>query len=185
MKKPLIKTAAVLFITSLLFSNCTQQGNKEALNSLPLKTGNEYLDVFVADGDQMITRPEHLGIVNGMASVGIKHDYVGVVDGLWAIPYVSSDFYLEPRLWGDKVKTGHYTWLPFQASRIGNMNGIEVISTTTLVYGMRAGILSLTFKNTTAKEQVVPLQLIANDPFTYRTTLDKEPIWDFSAPKSK
>ncbi len=139
----------------------------------------------MTDGDSIITRPQHLGIVNGMASVGIDHDYVGVLDGLWAVPFVSSDFYLEPRLWGERIKTDHYTWLPFQTSRIGRIKGIEVVSTTTLIHGMRAGVLTLKLRNTGKEIKEIPLQLIANSPFTYKVTLDKEEVWGFGTPLSK
>jgi hypothetical protein len=185
MKKKIISSATFIFIISILFSGCSKPKNEEISNKLPLKTANEYLDIFRADGDKLITRPRHLGIVNSMASVGISHDYVGVLDGLWAIPLVSSDFYMEPRLWGEKVETDHYTWLPFQTNRIGNLRGIEVKSTTTLIYGMRAGVLTMNLKNTTAEDQEIPIQFIANSPFTYKVTLDKEEVWDFSTPISK
>jgi hypothetical protein len=178
-----IKSMILLYAVSYLFSNSLTAQN--VLNKLPLKTENEYLDIFLADGDRIITRPEHLGIVNGMASVGISHNYVGVLDGLWAVPFVSSDFYIEPRLWGERIKTEHYAWLPFQTSLIGTMNGIEVKSITTLVHGMRAGILSLDLRNTTNETKEIPLQFIANSPFTYKVTLDKEEVWGFSTPKSK
>lgn len=185
MKRTLIKSATILFISSILFSGCSQKQNDETNDKLPLETGNEYLDIFMADGDRIITRPQHLGIVNSMASVGISHDYVGVLDGLWAIPLVSSDFYMEPRLWGERIKTEHYTWLPFQTNRIGRLNGIEVKSTTTLIYGMRAGVLSLKLRNATNEQKEIPLQFIANDPFTYLVTLDKEEEWGFGTPHSK
>ncbi|MCX6226592.1 MAG: hypothetical protein NTV01_17895 [Bacteroidia bacterium] len=152
---------------------------------MPLKTGNECLDIFLADGDSMIIRPQHLGIVNGMASVGISHDYVGVIDGLWAPPYVSSNFFIEPRIFGERIKTEHYTWLPFQAKRAGRLKGIAVTSTTTLIYGMRAGILTLNLKNTTSEKKEIPVQFIANDPSTYNSTLDYVKEWEFSAPKSQ
>jgi hypothetical protein len=181
----LIKTLIILLVISLLSSHCSRTQNEGNLNKLPLKTGNEYLDIFLADGDHLLTRPEHLGVVNGMASLGINHDFVGVLDGLWAVPLVGSDFYVEPRLWGERIRTEHYTWLPFQANCIGRLNGIEVKSTTTLIYGIRAGILSLTLKNTTKENKDIPLQFIANDPFTYRITLDKEEVWGFGTPKSK
>ena len=125
----IIKSVIILLVITLLFSDCSRKKNEGICDKLPLKTGNEYLDIFLADGDRMITRPQHLGIVNNMASVGTSHDYVGVLDGLWAIPLVSSDFYMEPRLWGERIKTEHYTWLPFQTNRIGRLNGIEVKST--------------------------------------------------------
>jgi len=185
MKRSPIKLTAVLFVYFILFSSCSQRQNDESGYKLPLVTGNEYLDIFMADGDRMITRPQHLGIVNGMASVGISHDYVGVLDGLWAIPLVSSDFYLEPRLWGERIKTEHYTWLPFQTKRIGCLNGVEVKSTTTLIYGKRAGVLTLKLRNTSKKEQNIPLQFRANNPFTYRVSLDNQPYWGFGTAYSK
>jgi len=185
MKKASLKLATILCTAFILFSSCSQNQNEATGGKLALKTGNEYLDIFMADGDRMITRPQHLGIVNGMASVGINHDYVGVLDGLWAIPLVNSDFYLEPRLWGERIKTEHYTWLPFQTKRIGHLNGVEVKSTTTLIYGKRAGVLTLKLRNRSKEEQNIPLQFRANNPLTYRVTLDKEPYWGFQAPRSK
>ena len=185
MKKIPIILTTILIFALLLLSCCIRKQNEGNGCKLSLETGNEYLDIFIADGDRVITRPQHLGIVNGMASVGISHDYVGVLDGLWAIPLVSSDFYIEPRLWGERIKTEHYTWLPYQTNRIGRLNGVEVKSTTTLIYGMRAGVLSMKLRNTTSEEKEIPLQFIANSPFTYRVTLDKEEEWSFSTPRSK
>jgi hypothetical protein len=145
----------------------------------------EALSLFAANGDSMIIRPEHLGIVNGMATVGISHNYVGVIDGLWGQPLVSSDFHIEPRLWGEKVKTDHYDWLPYQTTQTGILKGIKVKSTVTLIYGMRAGLLEIEFKNTSREKKVIPLQIIANDNATYRSTLDFVQNWGFSTVKSK
>lgn len=168
---------AVLLVTG---AEVIGQGAK-----LSVKSGNEYLDIFAADGSNLITRPEHLGIVSDMASVGISHDVVGKLDGLWAIPYVSSDFHLVPLVWGERIRTEHYVWRPFQASRIGRVRDVEVTSTTTLIYGKRAGVLQLKFRNLGSSPTTVPLQLVANNEFTYRVTLDKEPVWDFAQPRSK
>jgi hypothetical protein len=145
----------------------------------------EALAIFAANGDSMVIRPEHLGIVNGMATVGISHNYVGVIDGLWGQPLVSSDFHIEPRLWGEKVKTDHYDWLPYQTKQVGTLKGIVVTSTTTLINGMRAGILELGFTNTTNEKKVIPIQFIANDNATYRSSLDYVQNWGFSTVKSK
>ncbi|MEI7829155.1 MAG: hypothetical protein WCI31_05275 [Prolixibacteraceae bacterium] len=182
-----IKSVISLFIVSLMFAGCSSTQNEWTVNKdkLPLKTGIEYLDIFMANGDSMIIRPQHLGIVNGLATVGISHDYVGVIDGFWAQPFVSSNFYIEPRIFGERIKTEHYTWLPYQAKRIGRVKGIVVTSTTTLVYGMRAGELTLNLKNTNQVKKVIPIQFIANDPFTYKSTLDYVTNWEFSAPKSQ
>src|SRR5215831_8060436 len=141
--KFLVKPSIIISIVASIFSiNAIAQGNKQ-LNELPLKTGNDYLDIFMANGDSLITRPKHLGIVNEMGSVGINHEFVGDINGFWAPPYASSDFFIEPRIFGEKVKTDHYTWLPFQTKRVGEIKGVKVQSTTTLIYGMRAGVLSI------------------------------------------
>ena len=113
---------SLLLITVLLTTLLTAMVNAQDKASGDIKnilSDKEALTIFAANGDSMIIRPEHLGIVNGMATVGIHHDYVGVIDGLWGQPLVSSDFYLEPRLWGEKIKSDHYTWLPYQTEQTG------------------------------------------------------------------
>ena len=203
-----MKTKNIVIIVVLSFSLI---GSSKAQNSnslkLPLKTGNAYLDIFMANGDSLIIRPQHLGIVNGMASVGINHQYVGVINGLFAPPYVSTylppsltfprvekfwappytciDYFLEPRFFGERVKANHYTWLPFQAKGVGEIKGVKVQSTTTLIYGMRAGVLSISLKNLTSRKKQVPIQLIANDPFTPQLTLDKIAVWGYGTPQSR
>lgn len=184
-KNEFISSMIIVVLLSFVFTNCIQAQNEIAGTKLSLKTGNEYLDIFMADGDNLITRPKDLGIVNDMASVGISHNYVGLLEGFWAIPFVSSDFYLETRFWGERIKTDHYTWTPFQTNRIGRLNGIEVKSTTTLIYTMRGGILSLKLNNITNEEKEIPIQFIVNDPSTYKVTLDNEEEWGFNAPSSK
>jgi hypothetical protein len=173
---------AILIVIVCSESGC---GPKETGNRIGNGLGpKDALDIFAANGDSMIIRPQHLGIVNGMATVGISHDYVGVIDGLWAQPYVSSDFFIEPRIFGERIKTEHYTWLPFQAKQAGRIKGVVVTSTTTLIYGMRSGVLTLKLKNTNNVKKEIPLQFIANDPFTYRSTLDYITEWGFPTPKS-
>ena len=183
--KPMKVTHIVIIVVLILsFLGSSKAQDIKASNRLPLKTGNDYLDVFMADGDSLITRPQHLGIVNGMASVGINHEFVGVIDGFWAPPYVSTDFYIEPRLFGERIRTEHYTWLPCQTKRIGEIKGIVVKSTTTLIHGIRAGVLTLSLKNTNRVKTVVPIQLIANDQFHNQETLDYRRDWGFQQPLS-
>src|SRR5579863_10256000 len=130
-----MKNIVVIVVLSVSLIGSSKAQNSNSLK-LPLKTGNEYLNIFMANGDSLIIRPQHLGIVNGMASVGINHQYVGVINGFFAPPYVSTylppsltfprvekfwappytciDYFLEPRFFGERVKANHYTWLPFQ-----------------------------------------------------------------------
>jgi len=186
MKKAKLNICVYIFSLVLLMSNYTkaQNQNKAEFLKLPLTTGNEFLDIFMANGDSMITRPQHLGIVNGMASVGINHERVGVVEGFWAQPYVSTNFLIETRIFGQRIETDHYTWLPYQTRRIGKLAGIQVESTTTLIYGKRAGILTLKFKNTLNRAKKIPLQFLTTDPYNFRTSLDYVVNWGFDAPQS-
>ena len=204
-----MKTARIVIIIVLSFSllGSSKAQTIKSSNKLPLKAGNEYLDIFKANGDSMIIRPQHLGIVNGMASVGINNQYVGVINGFFAPPYVSTyapssltfprvekywaspytciDYFIEPRFFGERVKADHYTWLPFQTKREGEIKGVKVQSTTTLIYGMRAGVLSIKLKNLTNQKKEIPFQLIANDPFTSQSLLDKIEVWGYGTPQSK
>ena len=173
---------AFSLFTLILVPGCGPENKNDRTGRM--LSSKEAREIFAADGDSMIIRPEHLGIVNGMATVGISHDYIGVIDGLWGQPLVSSDFHIEPRLWGERVKTNHYVWLPYQTQQTGSIRGIDVSSVITLIYGMRAGLLEITLKNSTKERKVIPVQIIANDKETYRSTLDSVQNWGFSTVKS-
>ncbi len=180
-----VKASIVMSIVASIFSISTMAQSSKQLNRLPLKTGNEYLDIFMANGDSLITRPKDLGIVNEMGSVGINYEFVGDINGFWAPPYASSDYFIEPRIFGEKVKTEHYTWLPFQTKRVGEIRGVRVQSTTTLIYGMRAGVLSINLRNLSKEKKEIPIEFMANDPYVYQTSLDRIAVWGFGTAKSK
>lgn len=181
----LVKASIIMSIVASMFSINSMAQNCKQLDRLPLKTGNEYLDIFMANGDSLITRPKDLGIVNQMGSVGINHEFVGEINGFWAPPYASSDYFILPLIFGEKVKTDHYTWLPFQTKRVGEIHGVKVQSTTTLIYGMRAGVLAIVLKNGSKEKKAIPVEFMANDPGVYQTSLDKVEVWGFGTAKSK
>ena len=181
----LVTVGVILSIVASVFSMDVMGQNSKDLDRLPLRTGNEYLDVFMANGDSLITRPKDLGIVNEMGSIGINYEFVGDVNGFWAPPYASSDFFIEPRIFGERVKTDHYTWLPFQTKRVGEVQGIRVHSVTTLLYGRRAGVLSINLQNLSRQKKEIPVEFMANDPYVYQTSLDKIAVWGFGTAKSK
>jgi len=183
--KFLVKASIIMSIVASIFSMNSMAQNSKQLNKLPLKTGNEYLDIFMANGDSLITRPKDLGIVNEMGSVGINYEFVGDINGFWAPPYASSDYFIEPRIFGEKVKTVHYTWLPFQTKRVGEIHGVKVQSVTTLLYGRRAGVLSINLNNLSKQKKEIPVEFMANDPGVYQTSLDKIAVWGFGTARSK
>ena len=145
----------------------------------------EPYDLFAMQGDRIITEEDDFGIINGLLTMGVNYRDVGTLSGLFAPPYASSDFLLELRLFGEKVSTKRFDWRPTEVRREGELQGIAVSTSTTLIHGKRAGILSVTFRNTTPKARVVPLQLniigdmIQNDA---RIGLDYVKYWGFSRP---
>src|SRR5262245_7665704 len=76
-------------------------------------------DPFALDGSRNILQEEHFGIVNGKLAANIPYRRVSAVRGLWAPPYVSSDFQLDVSVLGQPVTTDRYTWHPFQVERSG------------------------------------------------------------------
>src|SRR3954447_11747706 len=107
-----------------------------ALMTLPgLVSGQDALpaDPFALDGSRNILQEEHFGIVNGKLAASIPYRRVSEVRGLWAPPYVSSDFRLDVSVLGQPVATDRYTWHPFLVERTGTVQGITVETVTALV----------------------------------------------------
>ena len=135
-------------------------------------------DPFAMDGEAIITRPEHLGIINGKLTLGTPHGTLARIDGLWAPPYVSSDFVLKTSVLGKEVPTEDYRWQPYKITRKGKANGIDVSAATVLAAGKRGGLVAMTLKNTTANKREVPLR------FDVAGTLDSCGFWEFSGARS-
>ena len=104
-------------------------------------------DPFAINGDASIMAEEHLGLVNGKLTAGIKYQDVAWVDGLWAPPYVSSNFRLTLAVHGRPVATKSYTWRPYRVDRAGAADHLDIRTTTTLMPGHRAGLLAITVEN--------------------------------------
>ena len=136
-------------------------------------------DLFSMAGEAILLEEAHCGIVNGRLSVGIPYRDVGRIDGLWAPPYVSSDFSLSLSVAGKGVATGGYVWWPYQVRRTGTVEGIEVTTDTVLVPGRRAGVLAIALENRTREARKVPLVVAV------RGTLDRSDAWEFAAPTSR
>jgi hypothetical protein len=144
-------------------------------------------DPFAFDGSRNILREEHFGIVDGKLAAGIPYGRAAGVRGLWAPPYVSSDFQLDVEVLGQAVATDRYTWHPFQVERAGAAQGIGVETATALVPGGRSGVMAITLFNPGAGARTVPVAI------TVAGTLDaadKETQygptgWLFAAPESR
>lgn len=134
--------------------------------------------LFALEGTASIMEEEHLGIANGKLTLGVNFRDVGSVAGLWSPPYVSSDFLLELHLAGEKAPTGKYTWFPTEVVRHGTLGEIDVLSTTSLIHGMRAGVLSLALTNASSSSKQIPILFLVSG------TLDHTTTWEFSRPQS-
>jgi hypothetical protein len=132
--------------------------------------------VFDMDGKQVIQDEDHLGIVNGKLTVGINYRDSAGISGLWAPPYVSSNFMLDYRVNGEKVPTAKWVWRPFQVEREGSVGDVSVSTLTTLIYGHRAVMIRCTFKN--SGRTAVPLE------FFTLGWLDSVRDWGFARPGS-
>jgi len=165
-------SAFLLGAALILFSGLTNGSMGIQAAALP----PDKTAVFDMDGQQIIQDEDHLGIVNGKLTAGIDYRDVAGIGGLWAPPYVSSNFMLDGRVNGEKVRTSKWIWRPFQVEREGRSGDVSVSTTTTLVWGHRAAVVSFTFKN--SGRTVVPLEL-----FTL-AWLDSVRDWGFARPGS-
>jgi hypothetical protein len=150
-----------------------------ATTAVAAQQDGDLKNIFAIDGAASILDEEHLGIVNGRLTVGVPFKDVARIDGLWAPPYVSSDFRLTATVLGQGVPTKHYVWRPFKVERKGTVGAISVSTATVLLPGKRAGVLAITLENTAAQPQEVPVR------FDVRGTLDRSEAWEFAAPQSR
>src|SRR5690606_16244966 len=134
------------------------------------------LELFALDGKRNIMIEENFGIINGKITTRVHHGDIGTISGLFAPPYASSNFLLEPRLFGEKVQTSNYRWYPFEVQREGEINGISVKTTTVLPHGDRAALITMTFGNQTGNDIQMPIQ------FHIQGGLDYVERWEFHRP---
>lgn len=161
-----------------------------ALMALPgLVSGEEVPphDPFAFDGSRNILQEEHFGIVNGKLAAGIPYRRVSGVRGLWAPPYVSSDFQLDVNVLGQPVTTDRYTWHPFQVERSGTVQGIAVETVTALVPGGRSGVMEITLINHGDDARTVPVtvSIAGTLDAADRETAHGASGWLFAAPESR
>lgn len=138
----------------------------------------DLLERFALDGRHNIMAEENFGIINGKITSRIHYRDVGTISGLFAPPYASSDFMVEPRLFGETVQTSGYRWYPFEVRRTGEINGISVQTVTQMIAGERAAILAFSLHNQTGKDTVMDVQFVINGGLDYVRK------WEFARPRA-
>ena len=169
-----ITSLAILSMIGLARPVCAAQPN------------NPSFDPFAFEGTQNILDEAHFGIVNGKLTCGIPYRDMFAVRGLWAPPYVSSDFHLDITVMGQPVAADLYTWHPFYVERSGSIQAVAVETVTMLIPGSRAGLLEMTLKNTTAQERTVPVAIRIGGTLDKVTSARKDyrSGWKFDRPHS-
>lgn len=127
-------------------------------------------------------RAENFGLANGRITIGIECNDLFSIKGIWAPPYVSSDFSFQATINGKPAGQPQYLWNPFYIYRSTTLdNGLLTQSHTLLVPEGRGFIISLLFKNQGKANLPVLFEC------TVQGTLDKllnDSSWGFSAPHS-
>jgi hypothetical protein len=140
---------------------------------------SDYINLFSLTGQDNILAEEHFGIVNGHITTNVLHSKVLSFRTLFAPPYASSNFMFEGRAFGELVKTQAYSWAPQEVHREGDVQGVKVASTLTLIEGQRALGLEITLENTTRDRARVPLLFSITGGMDYITA------WEFQRPKAE
>lgn len=139
----------------------------------------DYAERFAISGDDSILEEVDFGIVNGRITTNVLYSKVLSFRTLFAPPFVSSDFNLDGRIFGEPIMTRAYEWRPTEVRRSGYVRGVEVTSTMTLVQGMRALMLEIQLCNTNDATLDVPVQ------FEVRGGLDYATSWKFIRPDGR
>ncbi len=164
------KTTACAFCAAfmLIFIACSQ-------------TETRLIDNFSIDQTKNIMRPENFGIANGNITTGIQYKDLISIQGIWAPPYVSSDFTFQGTIHDSVPACSEYIWRPFYIERKATPGNMTLESNTILIPEKRAFLLVLTLSNIGSQPFSAPVT------FTAQGTLDKlmkDENWGFAAPKS-
>jgi hypothetical protein len=143
----------------------------------------DLIENFSIDQTNNIIQQENFGIANGKVTTGIRYDDIIGVNGLWAPPFVSSDFLVKAYVNGNSISNSNYTWYPFYINKSGIISSnINISSKTILSSDNRTGIVSLTFKNSSNQTVVLPLSFNVQSPTLNNYSSDT--YWGFGRPLS-
>ncbi len=156
----------------LLVSLCGTAGDAH-----PLSVSTK--DPFALNGTGNILEEEHFGVTNGRIAPGINYKTIASIHGLWAPPLVSSDFVFDLQVGNQGIATREYLWRPFEVERYGSIESVSFETTTTLLYGFPALILSITMDTLLDTGGTLPVFV------TVSGTLDHVGFWEFSRPQSQ
>lgn len=148
-------------------------------NPFAILSSDDPLHAFAFRGSKNIHDESHCGIVNGLLAPGIPYKKLGRIEGLWAPPYVSTDFRLDFTINGQDLPCWDSIWHPFQIERFSRAGGFEITNKTVLIPGRRAGLMRIRITNPSDTVRTIPIRCEVSG------TLDREGSWYFLPPVSK
>lgn len=140
--------------------------------------GLSFDSVFAFQGDKNILKPKDMGIVNHHIGVATPYTSIAALEGLFAPPYVGSDFRFDLRLAGEIIKADEYMWLPNAIYRAGRSGALGASSLTALPAHRRAAIMRVRLENASGAPLRVGVQ--AN----VKGSLDYVHQWEFPVPNA-
>lgn len=81
---------------------------------------------FAMPGDRILHEDEDLGIVDGHTTCGVSKAYLGRINGIWAPPYVSSDFALRWLIGGKEILLDSFEWRPASVAGTAKTDSMQL-----------------------------------------------------------
>jgi hypothetical protein len=144
-----------------------------------LERADEMASFFAFPGEKIILEECHCGIVNGRLAIGTPFKDIAGIDGVWAPPYVSSDFRLAVTINGEKLACNRYVWRPYRIDRWGEAGHVRIASSTVLAAQRRAGVVVLRLDNPSDEARQVAIE------FCLDGSLDRTEAWEFDTARSR
>jgi hypothetical protein len=139
------------------------------------------LEKFGLDGKESIVRTKHFGIANGNLTIGVNSKELLSIQGIWAPPFVSSDFSLKAYFDEKKVKTQNSRWYPFFIDRYTTKKKIRFETRTFLIPDTRGFVIRISIKNLSNRKKELKTRFSINGTLNYLTG---NRDWGFGTPRS-
>jgi len=154
-----------MFATSLLFI-------------LTAATAEPAQETFAIPLSDLVHREEEFGIINGRMTIGVNYKSLADISGLFAPPYVSSDFRFTCLMDGKPIPASNTgNWWPNCVADNYSADRLSIGSETILPYGNRAAVISITLHSGGIARDIVLTGSAGG-------TLDKNERWEFARPES-
>ncbi|MCC6797381.1 MAG: hypothetical protein IT366_19865 [Candidatus Hydrogenedentes bacterium] len=134
-------------------------------------------DMFAMRMENAVHQAEHFGITNGAMAVALDPKTVVNIHGLYAPPFVSSNFKFTVNVDGKPIEATACEWLPNNVFAAGDAGPVTVESSVNMVYGQRAASIVVTLKPNDGRNSV---RLTGE----FSGMLDVNQTWEFARPAS-